>query len=144
MRDPERIGKLAHIRYIGGVKGEEALDDRSTGEPLSIIIGDGKVPRGIENLLYELEVGESRVIEIPCELGYGEHRSEGVQWYLRTMLANGENLRVGSVLTWTNPESHLTLPARVVCVTKDTVQIDQNHPFAGKTLEYWVELVDLT
>jgi FKBP-type peptidyl-prolyl cis-trans isomerase 2 len=143
MKDPERIGKAAQIRYKGGVKGQEPIDDRSTGEPLSVIIGDGRIPRGIENLLYELEVGESRTIEIPCELGFGEHRPAGVQWYLRTMLANGENLKVGNVLTWTNPESHQTLPARVVDATKDTVKIDQNHPFAGQTLEYWVELVDL-
>lgn len=27
--------------------------------------------------------------------------------------------------------------------TEDTVKIDMNHPYAGKTLEYWVELVDL-
>lgn len=31
----------------------------------------------------------------------------------------------------------------VVDSTKDNVKIDMNHPYAGKTLEYWVELVDV-
>jgi FKBP-type peptidyl-prolyl cis-trans isomerase 2 len=144
MRDPERIGKVASIRYKGGAKGEEILDDRSTGEPLTVVIGDGRIPRGIENELFDMEVGESRVVEIPCELGFGEHHPQGVQWYLRSMLTNGQNLKVGSILTWTNPEDHTTLPARVVEATEDTVKIDQNHPFAGKTLEYWIELVSLS
>jgi FKBP-type peptidyl-prolyl cis-trans isomerase 2 len=143
MRDRERIGRIAKIHYKGGIKGEEALDDRSSGDPLTVILGDARIPKGIENLLYELEIGESRTIEIPYELGFGEHRSQGVQWYLRTMIANGEHLKVGSVLTWTNPENNQTLPAKVVDATEDTVKIDQNHPFAGETLEYWVKLVDL-
>ena len=31
----------------------------------------------------------------------------------------------------------------VVDATEDAVKIDLNHPYAGKTLEYWVELVGL-
>jgi FKBP-type peptidyl-prolyl cis-trans isomerase 2 len=143
MRDPERIGRIAFIRYKGGARGEKVLDDRSEGEPLAVVIGAGNIPRGIENILYELEVGESRQVEIPCELGYGEYNLNAVQWYPRAVIERGYDLKVGSVLTWTNPDDHSVIPASVVEETADNVRIDLNHPFAGKTLSYWVELVDL-
>jgi FKBP-type peptidyl-prolyl cis-trans isomerase 2 len=144
MSNLNRTGKIAYIRYRGGAKGEEVLDDRAEGEPLAVIIGEGNVPKGIEKILYEMEVGERRECEIPCELGYGHYKPDGVQWYSRAMINRGYELKKGSVVTCTNQEDHSVLPGRVVDATKDMVQIDVNHPYAGKTLEYWIELVDLT
>ena len=139
----ERIGRTAYIRYKGGAKGEEALDDHSVAEPLAVVIGEGNVPKGIENLLYELEVGESREVEIAPELGYGHPRSDGIQWYPRTLVHEGQNLQVGDTIACRNPQDQSVLPGRVVDASKDLVQIDVNHPYAGKTLVYWVELVEL-
>jgi FKBP-type peptidyl-prolyl cis-trans isomerase 2 len=143
MEHSERIGKAAHILYKGGIKGERMLDDRSTGEPLVVVIGEGRIPKGIEEVLYEMHIGEQRQIEVPCSLGFGEHKPEGLQWYPKSVIDHGYELKVGSVLSWTNPDDHSVLPARVVEETEDNIRIDLNHPFAGKTLEYWIELVDL-
>ena len=68
---------------------------------------------------------------------------KAAQWYLRTAIKDGYSLKKGSILVWTNPEDQSQRPARVTDATQDGVKIDMNHPFAGKTLEYWVELVDL-
>ena len=143
MRHTDRLGRFASIRYKGGVKGEEPVDDRSTGEPLRVLLGERQVPKGIEDALYEMEVGECRMLEIPCELGYGEYNKQGVQWHPRTLIPNGYKLEKGSVLTWTSPEDFRKMPVRVINATQDAVQFDFNHPFAGKTLEYWVQLIDL-
>ncbi|MDR3136462.1 MAG: FKBP-type peptidyl-prolyl cis-trans isomerase [Coriobacteriales bacterium] len=140
----ERIGKTAHIRYRGGAKGEDVLDDHSQGEPLAVIIGEGSVPKGIENLLYELEVGERREVEIAPEQGYGLPRTDGIQWYPRTLVYRGQELKVGDTLACANPQDNSVLPGRIVATTQDLVQVDVNHPYAGKTLVYWVELVKIT
>jgi FKBP-type peptidyl-prolyl cis-trans isomerase 2 len=139
----DRIGQTAYIRYKGGIKGERPLDDRSTGEPLAVVLGEGSVPKGIEALLYELEVGQSRRIEISPEQGYGHPKSEGIQWYPRILVHCGAELKVGDVIACTSKEDHSVLPGTVVATTPDLVQIDVNHPFAGKTLTYWVQLVKL-
>ena len=47
--DKSRIGKTALIRYKGGIQGERAVDDRSTGEPLALRIGAGRVVKGIDD-----------------------------------------------------------------------------------------------
>ncbi len=144
MIQKERIGKTAIIYYRGGVVGEEPLDDRSSGEPLQVVIGENAVPRGIEALLYELEKGERREVILKPEQAYGYPSPEGIQWYPRSMIAGGDKLSVGDVVACPNKYDRAdVLPGTVVAATDDFVQIDVNHPFAGKTLQYWVELVDL-
>ena len=108
-----------------------------------MVIGDHRIPKGIEDALFDMKIGEKRNLVIPSELGYGVYDDKAAQWYLRTALEDGYSLERGSILVWTNPENQSQRPARVTDVTKDGVKIDMNHPFAGKTLEYWVELVDL-
>ena len=142
-QEQERRGRIALIRYKGGARGVDLVDDRSTGEPLRVILGAGKIPKGIEDALFSMEVGETRTIEVPSELGYGYYNEREVQWYPRSILERGYDLKVGSVMVWTHPEDHRQRPARVIEATKDNVKLDMNHPFAGKDLVYTVTLVDL-
>lgn len=137
------LGSRVSILYKGGLKGEEPVDDRSSGEPLTVLVGDMKLPRGIENALMEMKVGEERDLEIPCELGYGQYQDALAQWYPRSMLDRGYQLKVGDVMFHRNPEDGHKQPAFVTETTIDNVKIDFNHPFAGKTLSYWVKLVDV-
>ena len=53
----ERLGKIAYIRYRGGAQNEpDLIDDRSTGEPLAVVIGEHRIPKGIEEALCDMEV----------------------------------------------------------------------------------------
>ncbi len=145
MSKRDRIGRVASILYRGGAKDEEQLDDHSSGEPLQIVLGENAIPKGIETLLYELEIGEEREIEIAPDMGSGYPSSEGVQWYPRTIVYNGAHLQAGDVIVCPNTyDASDSLPGRIIATTDDLVQIDVNHPYAGKTLAYWVKLVDLT
>jgi FKBP-type peptidyl-prolyl cis-trans isomerase 2 len=143
MRKTERSGKYARIRYRGGAAGEEPVDVYLEEEPDRVSIGTGSVPPGIDEALYEMEPGEERTVRILPEKAYGYHDPEGVQVYPRAMLPGGDELEVGSILSWENPVNKVKLPVRVLEATDDYVKVDFNHPLAGKELEYWIELVDI-
>ena len=51
MGEKARMGSVVGLYYRGGVKGEEPVDERVEGEPLVVMIGDMKLPRGIEQAL---------------------------------------------------------------------------------------------
>lgn len=140
MRDNSQFGKCAHVHYRGGVVGEEPVDDRSTGEPVKIILGAGQVVPGIEDALSEMRAGEERVVRVEPEEAYGRHDPDGVQIYPRTLFPFGAELVEGSVFQWNNPASGQPIPVRVVEAFDDAVKVDFNHPFAGKTLEYWLKI----
>ncbi len=143
MGEKVHTGSVVSILYKGGAKGEEALDDRSAGEPLRVMIGDMKLPRGIEEALIGMEVGQEKQLDIPPELGYGEYQEALAQWYPKQMIDQGYSLKVGDVMFHANPDDGTKQPAFVTDMTADNVKIDLNHPFAGKTLDYWIKLVDI-
>ncbi|MGN0038028.1 MAG: peptidylprolyl isomerase [Coriobacteriales bacterium] len=143
MRDESRLGKYALIRYKGGALGEEPVEDYSTGEPQRVRIGYAEVPNGIDDVLFEMEVGESGTVVISPDKAYGYHDPEGVQIRMRKSVPDGDALEVGSVLGWRSPITHQVLPVRVIEATDDYLKLDYNHPLAGKSLEYWIELVDI-
>lgn len=139
----EYSGKRAVVRYRGGVAGEEPFEDYTKGEPEVIIIGAGLVPRGIEELLYSMEIGEQRQALIPCDKAYGQHDPEGVVRYTRSFVRNGNQLQVGDIFAWEHPVTLCDVPVQCIAADADTVTIDFNHFLAGKDLEYWFELIDV-
>lgn len=143
MGEKAHTGSVVHIYYEGGIAGEEIADSRIDGEPLTVMIGDMKLPRGIEQAIIGMGAGEEKRVSIPPELGYGTYQECLAQWYPRQMLDEGYTLAVGDVMFYKNPDDGTRQPAFVTEATEDTVKLDLNHPFAGKTLEYWIKLVSI-
>lgn len=140
MKDNSRFGTCLYIYYKGGVDGEEPIDDHSTGEPFKIVLGAGQIAPGIEDALCDMEVGEEKTVVVPPEEAYGRYQEDGVQLYPRAMFPFGAELGEGDVFTWTNPASGMPIPVRVLEATDDAVKVDFNHPWAGKTLRYWLKV----
>lgn len=139
----ERSGKVAHVRYRGGVQGEP-FEDICWDEPTTIRMGTGAVVRGIDEALYDMGIGERRIVVLPPEKAYGEHDPAGVQIFQRNAFPNGDEIYEGYTGSWMNPVSQQRIPAICTKATEDYLQIDFNHPYAGKTLEYEIELIDIT
>lgn len=87
----ERSGKMAHVRYRGGVQGQPP-EDVCWEEPTTIRMGVGEVIRGIDEALYDMQVGETRTVVLPPEKAYGEHDPAGVQRFLRRDFPNGDEI----------------------------------------------------
>ena len=143
MSEKAGLGKVVSVHYRGGIKGDEPVDDNYSRDPLTVMIGDMKLPRGIELALEGMEKGEIKTVDIPPDLGYGEYQDNLAQWYPKIMLKDGYSLVKGDFLYWTNPQDNSKAPAWVTETTADQVKIDFNHPFAGKTLEYTLEVVEV-
>lgn len=138
----DRTGMLATIRYEGGILGERHVDKR-LDDPLKLRIGQGRVVKGIDDVLQTMEVGESVTLVIPPEEGYGDADPKQIKWYPRSVIPNGYKIKKDTMIMWESQDGFAKRPCMVIDATDDAVQIDMNHPYAGKTLEYWVELVDL-
>lgn len=146
MRHKEYNGRTALVYYRGGALGEAVIEDHSPqvqDEPERILLGSGEVPRGVSEVLYDMDIGEERTVVIPYEKAYGSHDPEGVQRYPRTYIPGGDKLEKGTVFAWRHPVSGKNVPVTCVEAMEDVVAIDFNHLLAGKDLEYWFKLVDV-
>ena len=144
MRDESRFGKHALVRYKGETVEGGFIEDHTEGDPVEFWIGHDLIPRGFEDVLYKLPVGESCTAIIPPEEAYGYPDPAGIQVVPRSKIHGGEALHVGSHLAWKSPITNQLLPVEVVAEDEGYVKLDYNHPLAGKTLKYDIELVGLS
>lgn len=134
------MGSAVYIHYCGGVVGEEPQDVRMEGDPLRVLIGGMALPRGIEDAIIGMEVGDEKEVNVPFDAAYGAYQDGLADWYPRMKMPDGYNLHVSEVLFYTNPDDGSKMPAWVVDETVDNVRVDFNHPFAGKDLHYRIRL----
>jgi len=100
-------------------------------EPFFIVLGEGWMPKGLEEALTTLEPGKATTIELPPEKGYGVRDPKKVRLVpLRKFTAEGVAPVPGLQVNVDGKS------AQVRSVGAGRVQVDYNHPFAGKTLIY--------
>jgi len=100
-------------------------------EPFFIIVGEGWVPKGLDDALTGLELGKANTVELPPDKGYGVRDPKKVRLVpLRKFTAEGLTPVPGLQV---NVDGKV---AQVRSVGAGRVQVDYNHPYAGKTLIY--------
>jgi peptidylprolyl isomerase len=100
-------------------------------EPYFVIIGEGWVPKGLDEALTTLDTGKSSTIELSPEKAYGARDPKKVRLVpLRKFTADGVSPTPGLQLNIDGK------PAQIRAVGAGRVQVDYNHPFAGRTLIY--------
>ena len=124
---------------------EATLDDGSVfdtsdeQEPMSFVLGDSEVLPGLEKAVSGMEVGEQKVVTIPPEEGYGLHQERLVEEVDVSALPSDLDLRVGNQLEVTAEDGnrfHLLIIER----KEDKVILDGNHPLAGQSLTFQIEV----
>ncbi|PIR18071.1 MAG: peptidylprolyl isomerase [Deltaproteobacteria bacterium CG11_big_fil_rev_8_21_14_0_20_49_13] len=133
-------GKTVSINYTLTVDGKVA--DSSEGrEPLVYVAGSGQIIPGLDGELVGLKKGDKKHVSVAPGNGYGVRDPKAVQKVPRTALEGQPDIKPGSVLQGSVGEQEFQ--AVITKVGKDDVEIDLNHPLAGKTLEFDVEVVDV-
>ena len=115
---------------------ERIYREDKTYEPLLVIIGEGRVVRGLEEELQKMNVGEEREIEVEPKKAYGERDPSKVKMVpLREFSRRGITPKVGEIVEIGG------LPAVVRSITGGRVIVDFNHPLAGKTIIFKVKIL---
>ncbi len=112
-----------------------------------MIVGNGTLPTGFEQVILGLKAGDRRSCVLPAAQAFGLHAAQHVRRFLRTefvMLQKTMDmpLAVGVVISFADP-SHAELPGVVVALDEQWVQVDFNHPLAGRDLLFEVEILRL-
>lgn len=134
-------GKRVKFHYTLTVGGK-VVESSHPGDPIEHIHGKDKIIEGLQKGLEGREAGESCTIEVKPEEGYGESNPEAFV-EVETDKIPAEALKLGAALTATN-EQGKTVQGIVQDIRPETVVIDFNHPLAGKTLRFDVEILSVT
>jgi len=119
----------------------EVIEDALEGEPVALLQGHGNVIRGLERGLAGHEAGDRfEVIVAPLD-GYGERRTDQLQRLSKKYFSDAKHLKPGmqTVLRTEQGQRRVT----VVKVGGKMVDVDLNHPLAGETLHFLVNIVEV-
>jgi FKBP-type peptidyl-prolyl cis-trans isomerase SlyD len=130
--------KVVSIHYTLTNSEGSVLDSSSGNDPLAYLHGFGNIIPGLENALEGKEAGEKLSVTVEPEQGYGARDEQLVQAVPRTAFKGVEELAPGMQFQAQGPQG-----TRLVVVTQvaaDVVTVDANHPLAGQTLHFEVEV----
>lgn len=131
------------VHYTGKLEDGTVFDSSAEREPLEFTIGEGEIIPGFEEAVIGMEPGESKTVEVSEEEGYGPHREELMLTVDREELPPNMEVEVGQQLQ-VRMENGQTAVVEVVGVSESDLTLDANHPLAGETLTFEVELVEIT
>ncbi|OPH33943.1 FKBP-type peptidyl-prolyl cis-trans isomerase [Moraxella equi] len=116
--------------------------DKSNGEPLAYLHGHHNIIPGLEAQMEGKGAGDKFTVTVAPEDAYGEYLAEAVQEVPRANFQGVENIEVGMQFQSQTDDGHVML-VTVKDVNDDVVVVDGNHPLAGVTLTFDVEVVDV-
>ncbi|MCE8003004.1 MULTISPECIES: FKBP-type peptidyl-prolyl cis-trans isomerase [Halomonadaceae] len=117
------------------------VDSTRDKQPATFQVGDGNLPPGFERPLKGLVGGESGSFEIAPEHGFGQRNPQNVQMLSRDDFEEIEP-EVGTVMSFADPAGG-ELPGVIIAADERNVEVDFNHPLAGRTLTFEVEVLDV-
>ena len=126
-------GEIVRVSYTGKMK--ESGETFDKGEEVPMVVGAGFGIPGLEEALEQMKMGEKRTVEVSPTKGFGEHNNE-----LVSVVPEAEMKRHN-----VQPKQGMSMDTdrgrcRVVSVANGRVTLDFNHPLAGKTLIYEIEV----
>ncbi|MCL5021839.1 MAG: peptidylprolyl isomerase [Nitrospirae bacterium] len=132
-------GKTIKIDYTLKVDGK--IVDTSKGKgPLEFKVGSRQMIPGFEKAVMGMKVGEKKTFTVSPKDGFGPEDPKAIQTVPRSQLSPDVKPVVGMKLSGKAKDGR-RISAKVIAVKKDEIVVNLNHPLAGKTLNFDVEVV---
>ncbi|WP_396596601.1 peptidylprolyl isomerase [Dokdonia sp. R86516] len=133
---------VVKVHYTGKLADGQVFDSSLQREPLQVELGKGQLIPGFENALIDMAVNEKKTVTITKEEAYGDVQQELFQKVPKTQLPEEIKPEVGVILVASRPDGS-EQQLRVSEVNEDHIIVDANHPLAGQTLEFELELLEI-
>ena len=131
--------RFVALAYELSLEDGEVIDSSSEDDPLTFVFGFGQVIPGLEKKLEGMSEGEKKKVVVEAKEAYGEHMDALIQHIPRKSFPKDVPLEAGLMLTAETPEGDANF--MVLSATDDDVEVDFNHPLAGKRLHFDVTVV---
>ncbi|MHB1271263.1 MAG: FKBP-type peptidyl-prolyl cis-trans isomerase [Rhodanobacter sp.] len=131
--------KVISLHYTLTVDGEKVESSHDRDEQLWILLGHGQLIPGLEKALEGHQAGEALAVDVAAADGYGEREEGRIQRMSKKYFPQADRLKAGMVTVLQLKEGG----QRAVTVHKvgmTAIDVDLNHPMAGKPLHFDVAI----
>ncbi len=133
-------GDKVTVHYTGKLEDGTVFDSSQDKQPLEFTLGEGQIIPGFEDGIVGMDVGDTKSITIPPEKAYGNNRDDLIIEVNKADIPDNIKPSIGQQLQIKQSEGDV-IGVTITAMTEKSVTLDANHPLAGKTLLFDVELV---
>ena len=134
-------GKKVKLDYSLSINGE-VVDSTVGDQPLEFVQGEETLLPALEQQLEGLQKGDKKKIVLAPEDGYGLLNDEAFKELPKSILPPEIEPQPGMIVELQG-DDNTNIPAVIWEVKEDTIVFNMNHPLAGQSLEFDVEVIDV-
>jgi len=138
-----KAGDTVQLHYKGTLDDGSVFDSSEGRDPLEFTVGSGQIIPGLDKAIPGMKVGDEKKVRIEADEAYGAHNPEARQAVPRTNIPENVPLEVGLQLQ-AQTENGQMMTVVVAEIAEDEVILDANHPLAGKTLTFEIQLTGIS
>jgi len=135
-------GDTVRVKFTGTLEDGVQFDTTDGRDPMEFTIGAEQVIAGFDQAVIGMTPGEVKKIVLAPEQAYGYRDPQIVDTVPRQAIPQEIKLAEGLVLE-AKQEDGQTFGFTVVDFNETTVTLDANHPLAGETLNFDIELLEI-
>lgn len=129
------------LHFTLKLPGGDVVDSTLGKAPATFKVGDGSLLPGFESSLFGLKAGDQRTFEIEPERGFGPGSPQNIQTVPRNQF-NEMELEPGLLVIFKDAAGG-EMPGVVKTIHESIVEVDFNHPLAGKIITFEVEIIEV-
>lgn len=136
-------GKVVGLAYALKDSKGKLLDQSSGTDPFVYIHGVGQIVPGLEEALEGLKIGDKKDVVVQPEAGYGEVNPGLKMTVKRSQFPGAAQIEAGMQFQAQSPDGGPGMIFTIASVDGEDVTIDGNHPLAGQSLHFSVEVLSI-
>ena len=136
------IKKGSKVKFDYTLKVDGFVRDTSAGRgPLEYVHGEGQIVKGLEKELENMETGGQKIVTVSPEEGYGVVNPSAKRTLPVSAVPNIKEFKEGDSVTvhGAGQELHPVISR----LTETEIELDFNHPLAGKILIFDVKIISV-
>ena len=122
--------------------GSAADSTRVNKKPAKLVMGDGSLTANFEACLLGLSAGDKKSFKLAPEDAFGQPNPDNVHHMDKNRFAADMTLEEGMIMAFAQPDGS-EVPGIIRSIAGTSVTVDFNHPLAGQTVIFDVEIIDV-
>ncbi|MFB5173693.1 FKBP-type peptidyl-prolyl cis-trans isomerase [Erwinia amylovora] len=122
--------------------GSTAESTRNNGKPALFRLGDGSLSHRLESHLVGLAVGGKRAFALDAQDAFGSISPDLIQYFSRRDFVDAGEPEIGAIMLFSGMDGN-EMPGVIREISGDSITVDFNHPLAGQTIHFDIEVLEI-
>lgn len=142
MPDEINMHSMVLMHYSIGLTNGSIVESSFDDEPVEITMGHGSISDGMELALIGLKEGDTQTLTLTPDQGFGDRDEDNIHHMPLSDFPEDLAPATGLSYTFESPEGDET-PGTVITVKEKSAEVDFNHPLAGQTIVFTVDILGI-